>query len=354
MLLLVAGSCMKDLELWDLRQCRYMCEREGVFIINEGNFMYDNASLTYYNAEDKEVFNDVFYKANGLPLGDLAQSMTIHDSLGYIVVNNSGKINVMNINTFEFVGKITGLTSPRYIHIVNDNKAYVSDLYERSIAIVNPTTFEITGSIDVRKAVSGFNQHSTDQMVQEGKYVFVNCWSFDNQILVIDSETDEWVASIEVPKQPSSMAIDRYGKLWVVSDGGFPGSPYGYEPPALTAIDVRTWRVIRTIRFESDERISRLAINGMGDMLYLLGRHVYSHSVISSGEPELFIESPYEADFWGGYRAIAVDPVTSEIYVADAIDFVQHGLVYRFLPDATPVDTLRVGISPGAFCFKPM
>ena len=44
---------------------------------------------------------------------------------------------------------------------------------------------------------------------------------------------------------------------------------------------------------------------------------------------------------------------TSEVYVADAIDYVQHGVVYRFTPQGRALDTLRVGIVPGSFCFKP-
>jgi glutamine cyclotransferase len=347
------SACMTDFELMDLKDCAF-CMHEGMFIINEGNFMYGNASLSYFDVENGLLTNDVFYKVNALPLGDVAQSMTIRDSTGYIVMNNSGKIHVINTHTFAYMGKITGLTSPRHIHIISEEKAYITDLYSRSITIVNPTNFIITGSIDVRKAGSRYNQHSTDQMVQLGKYVFVSCWSFDNQILVIDSETDRWVASIEVPKQPSSMVADRFGKLWVVSDGGFPGSPYGYDVPALTAIDARSWRVIRTIYFEKDDRISRVAINGRGDMIYLMGRDIYRHPVVSSGEPELFIRSPYGENNTGGFRAIAVDPETSDIYVADAIDHVQHGIVYRFLPSGMPLDTLRVGIIPGAFCFKPM
>jgi len=47
-----------------------------------------------------------------------------------------------------------------------------------------------------------------------------------------------------------------------------------------------------------------------------------------------------------------VDPYSSEIYVADAIDFVQRGMVYRFSPEGVAVDTFRTGIAPGGFCFN--
>lgn len=52
------------------------------------------------------------------------------------------------------------------------------------------------------------------------------------------------------------------------------------------------------------------------------------------------------------YYGLAVDPVSSDIYVADALDYVQPGKVYRFNPGGEPVDTLTTGINPGSFCFK--
>ncbi len=325
----------------------------GVFIVNEGNFTFENASLTFYDIGSGEASQDVFLNKNGLPLGDVAVSMTIRDSLGYVVLNNSGKIYILHSGSFAMKGKITGLTSPRHLHFVHDTKAYVTDLYARAIAVVNPVTMEITGYIDVSNHQSEFGQHSTEQMISFGQYVYANCWSYDNQILVIDTETDRVVDSIEVIKQPNSMVMDRNDALWVLSDGGWMGSSYGYETPGLVRVDGTSRLVEKVFGFEEGDRPAALRSNEAGDTLYFINRHVYRMPVDPRQEPSIFIASPYEDDFWGGFYGLAVDPVTSEVYVTDAIDFSQPGVVYRYSPAGLPVDTIRAGIIPGALCFTP-
>jgi YVTN family beta-propeller protein len=352
LLALITGlqGCMED-ELPGPEKHKH--SGRGLFIANEGNFTLENASLSYYDIDSMKVVNDIFFNTNGLPLGDVAISMAIRDSLGYVVVNNSGRIYVINTRTFAFMGKITGLTSPRHIHFVSESKAYVTDLYNPSITIVNPLTFEVTGSINVRNDSQDFIQHTTEQMVQFEQYVYTNCWSFDNKILVIDTRTDRVVDSIEVLKQPNSMVLDRHHNLWVLTDGGWHGSPYGYEAPGLLKIGAGSTEMQVVHRFEEGEYPKSLTINGSGDTLFFLNRHVYRMPVLEGAQPEVFVQSLYGDDPYGGFYGLVVDPVTSEVYISDAVDFEQPGTVYRYAVSGEPVDTFRAGIAPRAFCFVP-
>lgn len=325
----------------------------GLFIVNEGNYTSSTASLSYYDIDRRRVENGVFQRANGFRLGDVAQSMVIHDGLGYVVVNNSNVVFVIDINTFERVDKITGLVSPRYIHFVSgekayvNGKAYITDLYSPVISVFNPQTLSITKRIPVD--VMGKTQPSTEQMVQYDKFVFTNCWSYDNRILVIDTELDEVVDVIEVGIQPTSLAIDRNDKIWTITDGGYPGSPGGYEAPALYRIDARTRTVEKIFRFNLGDMASEVCLNGDGSKLYFLNRHVWEMDV----EAEELPEEPFIFNSTGQYwYGLTVDPLTSEVYLADAIDYVQPGMIYRYSSRGELIDNFTVGITPGAFCFK--
>jgi hypothetical protein len=320
----------------------------GVYIVNEGNFMQDNATLSFLNLESMKVYNNVFFNANETKLGDVAYSMVINGNKGYIVINNSGRIYSINIRNARFEGKLTGLISPRYIYILNDNKGYVTDLYSMKISIFNPSTYTVTGEIDVCNN-NPFNQHSTEQMAGYGDYVFIGCWSYDNKILVLDTTSDMIVDSITVTKQPNSLVIDKNNKLWVLSDGGFPGSAYGQDTAALSRIDAETRSTELVLKFPSlNSSPIDLVLNGSGDTLYFLLRGIYRMSITDEELPADAFIKIRNNDFY----CLAVDPETSVIYAGDPLDYQQNGLVYRFSSDGELIDSLEAGINPGAFCFK--
>ena len=300
----------------------------GLFITNEGNFMYGNASLSYYDPEKKQVENEIFFRANGFKLGDVAQSMVIRDGIGWIVVNNSGVIYAIDIYTFKEVGRIEGFTSPRYIHFLNDEKAYVTQIWDPRIYIVNPRTYEITGYIQTDM---DFETGSTEQMVQYDKYVFTNCWSYQNRILVIDTETDTVCDEITVGIQPTSLVMDKYNKIWT-----------------LYCIDAATRKVEKQFKFKFGDWPSEVQLNGTRDTLYFINKAIWRLPVTATNFPvKPFV--PYQNTL---YYGLTVNPFNSEVYVADAIDYVQDGVILRYSPEGELLDEFYVGIIPGAFCWR--
>lgn len=343
--LLLASSvgCMK----WEYDDGEsFATSGAGLFVINEGNFQYGNASLSYYNPATKSVENEVFYRANAMKLGDVAQSMTLYGDTGWIVVNNSHVIFAIDPTTFKEKGRIENLTSPRYIHFLSDEKAYVTQLWDNRIFIVNPKRYEITGYIECPAMT--MESGSTEQMVQWGKYVFVNCWSYQNRILKIDTTTDKVVAELEVGIQPTSLVLDCYGKLWTITDGGYEDSPYGFEAPSLYRIDAETFTIEKQFRFAKGDAPSEVQLNGRGDKLYWINNDVWAMDVTADRIPvKPFI--PYSDTL---YYGLTIDPRSGEVYVADAIDYVQAGKIYRYSEQGERLDEFYVGITPGAFCWK--
>lgn len=318
----------------------------GLFICNEGNFQYGNATLSYYNPDTKQVENEIFYRANAMKLGDVAQSMTLHDGKGWVVVNNSHVVFAICPDTFRELGRIENLPSPRYIHFVSDTKAYVTQIWDNRIFIVNPQRYEITGWIEVPRMT--MESGSTEQMVQWGHYLYVCCWSYQNRIIKIDTRTDTVVDELEVGIQPSSLVIDCYGKLWALTDGGHDGSPYGYDPPALHRIDAESFSVERYMPFDAGQEPAELQLNSAGDKLYWLSDSVWAMDVEAKQLPS----QPFLPSQGTIYYGLTVCPLSGDVYVADAIDYQQPGKIYRYSAAGNLIDEFYAGVIPGAFCWK--
>lgn len=320
---------------------------DGLFIVSNGNFGYGNGSLSFYDPAEGTVENEVFFRANGMRLGDVAQSMTINGDTGWIVVNNSGVIFAVDTDTYIEKGRIDNLGSPRNILFVNDDKAYVSMLYDNRIAIVNPKEYEVTGYIDIpgMEASTG----STEQMVIDGRYVYCNCWSYQTKVIKIDTATDEVVDEVAVGIQPCAITLDANKDLWVLTDGGaWPQNPIGYEAPALHRIDLSTLDVEMTLTMTLGDSPAALQTNASGTQLYWINNGVMTMSINDTELPS----TPLIANNGGILNAMTINPANGDIYVADAIDYMQAGSVYRYNSTGSKIDEFKVGIIPAGFCWK--
>ncbi len=327
-------SCAKD-EAEPENDFPEIKKGEGVFIVNEGNFQWGNSSLSFYHRESNTMYNGLFKKANGEDLGDIFQSMHIHQDHAYLVLNNSGKIEVIDPESCLRTGTISGLVSPRYFLPVNDQEAYVSDLYGNHLAIVDLEKQEVSGEIPI-------NGWSEALLLAGNKVLATGMES--GYVYVIDPANHSLTDSIHAGPGPSAMVKDKNGHVWVLCGGMYDVE----EEPLLLQLDVESLEVLQNIALPGDQTLySRLSVSPDGKTLYFSGQGIYAFSINgSSPEPEILI-SPEGQVFYG----LKADPHTGEIFVSDAVDFVQKGKVMRYTPEGSLIDHMEAMIIPGDFIF---
>lgn len=90
-----------------------------------------------------------------------------------------------------------------------------------------------------------------------------------------------------------------------------------------------------------------MQLNGGRDTLYFINNDIWRMPVVADHVPVRPFLKYKQTKFYG----LSIDPNTSEVYVADAIDYQQKGIVYRYSPEGELLDEFRAGIIPGAFCW---
>lgn len=345
-------------------------ELKGVFVLNEGVYQFSNASLTFYNPERDTAVNNLFYKANGIPIGDVAQSLALADGQLYIVVNSSNYIYKVDANTLkcdlDHPCQLTGFYSPREMHIVAPNKAYVSDLIGTGLWIINPQDLTNAGAVEMGK--------TTEKIVQVGNELYVSNWSNyylpsmeKNTVQVVDINNDVKVAEITVGKEPNTMVVDKNNHVWVLCEGatwqadGEKPTMWEIDPMLKTAqcrytfddvVDPETGEVIRFAA-------SNMKVDPTGRYFYVIVSHVDEDGDASDSEihrfdveTQQFSESFCISSEGNTFYNMAVEPKTGEIYVSRIGSPVLNGTVYRYTADGLLLSSFEAGIFPSAMLFK--
>jgi YVTN family beta-propeller protein len=310
---------------------------DGVFVIDEGNFMGGNGSLSFYSYDSLKVYNDLFSEVNGRPLGDVPNSMEVFGDKAFIVVNNSGKVEIIKKNTLESVSTITGLISPRNIGFVNSTKAYVTSMYSDSLIIINLSDNTLAGYINLRR--------SSESIVIAGDKAFVANWVGGNEVMVIDNASDRVVDSIVVGIEPESMVLDKNNMLWVLCNGGWMRENFA----ELDGINTSTNTIEKNLIFATKQASpSCLRVDGTGEMLYYLESGVRKLSITSSELPS----EPIIAESGQYFYKLGIDPVSNNIFVTDAVNYQQNGYLLHYNADGALVSSQMADIIPGSMCFK--
>ncbi len=305
---------------------------ELIYVANEGAFNQGNASLTVYNAETGEVFQNVFQNANNNePLGDILQSITMMNDELCLVVNNSQKIEIIDKTTFVRNRTITGLTSPRYMLVSENDKAYVSDLFAGMVHIVDPVSGGHTGSVSSGEWV--------ERMLFHNGEIWCTTPGGDG-LLFINPDTDEVTGSLSLSAGASNIAIDANGDVWVYCQGNF-----AEVSPAIHRIAGDT-KAVATSYFTTATGVygGNLEIDHTGEFIYYLFAGDLYKLHISS--PTL----PTEPLVSGGNRllyGLNINHNSGQIAITDAVDYSSAGRVYLYNPNGTEITNFAAGIVPG-------
>ena len=318
----------------------------GIYVVNEGSFGSSNGSISYVNPDDGIIINGIFEAANGRPLGDVVQSITIvSDTLGYIVVNGSSKVEIVALKTFKTLANPIPVYYPRYFLPVGPGKGYLSaGNYEGRLYVIDLNSNTKVDSIGVG--------YGPENMVMLNDLVYVinsGGWSLDSTISIVNTASDEVVDTINVGKVPSDIALDEDNNIWVYCKGY--NDYIAIETEALLQkINPVTNRVIwqSKVGMAGDYGATPPKCTSSKDgstIFYLKPDGVYK---INAASPELQ-EDPMIP---GSYYGLEVNPSDGNIYVFEATSFTGNGMMKIFDENGNSVAEGAVGITPNGAVFN--
>lgn len=298
----------------------------GVFVLNEGGYTYNNASVTFISSTG-EIQNNIFEAVNGRSLGDVAQSISFNDDLAYIIVNNSNTVEVVNRYTFESIATIAGeLYNPRYMEFHN-GKGFISnwgdgnDAADDFIAVVDLASHSITNQISVPQGPERLEvENGRLYIAQRGDY------SYGNTITILDLSSQTITGSVVVADYPNGMAEDN-GYLFVLCSGyndwtGAGGDTTG----AMYKINLQNNQIIDQFSFEPGVHPNFLQIED-SRVYYTIGKNIYRTNT-SDIEPS---DSPFISTAPDGMEILYGFNVDNGwIYACDAKDYQSNGELFVY------------------------
>ena len=316
----------------------------ATFVVCEGNFNANEGSIDAII--DGEVKKDIFQAENNRPLGDIVQSMEKIGDKIFIVVNNSGKVEAVNANTFKSEGTCTGLSYPRYVANRNDNEIFVSNgngYGSDYVYVVDKLSMQKTDSV---ATVFGPNT----MIVSNGKLFVANSGGYttDKTVTVIDTKTLKVEKTITVGDNPYDMELDENGNVIVLCKGNVTEYDENWNPTVFTNTAIYTINASSleaTVTKEFDHQFASYGGNLIAynnGTIYFIDDAVYS--MTSNGEATKLIEG---TDFYG----ISVNSKSGDIWVTTTPYGSSHSAI-QYGKDGKLIKKYSVTNQPNAVVFE--
>ncbi|RMD92944.1 MAG: hypothetical protein D6814_16255, partial [Calditrichaeota bacterium] len=310
----------------------------------------DNASLTFFNFHTGEVFQNYFQTVNpGLRLGDTANSIAISGNRGYIVMNGSNTLEVIEVSTAKSLGRVIlrGNPSPRNAVILNDTLGFVTALFTDEVIRFNPSTLQETGRIAVGPAPEG--------IVVSGNRLFVaNSGLGDiragepgaGTVSVVDIETGREMARVPVLPNCTLIKKSPEGFLFVSGTGSYTNAAV----TGLAILDPAGLRVIDTLRVGGHPTDFVLGRSGLGYVLTDSAVVKFNWRARQVVDAHFIPKEKLGQPAW--FSAIALAESRKELYIGNARNFTTNGEVICFDFDGNEKFRFPTKLNPGTLYFK--
>lgn len=308
-------------------------------VLNEGLFQRNNSSITLYEIDSNRAFTDFFERQVGRRLGDTGNDLAQYGEKIYIVVSVSSTIEVLNARTFNSVGTIllfngTQPRQPRHIAFHGRN-AFVS-CFDGTVAVVDTATLTITQNIQVGSYPEGV-------AIQNGKLYVANSGglnfpNYDSTVSIVDLNTLTETKRLTLRINPTSLAADTYGNVYVISNGN-----YSNIPMRLLVIDAQRDTLKKIYDFDAGriailDSLAFVASEGGVKLLDIKNEVVLNAQFIPASNFQILY-------------GISIDKARRELYCADAKNYIVSGEMKVFDFNGQFKRSFQTGLIPSKAIF---
>jgi hypothetical protein len=337
---------------------------QKLFVLNEGGMGSNNATLDFLRFSDGKYITGAFKKMNpeiAAGLGDVGNDIAIHGEEAWIVVNNSGIVEVISAYEETEIAAIK-VPTPRniafdntYAYVTSWAGAYVTYGADYSVADsknpkgqvyrINLGTKKVEGSVEVGYQPEGIACYNGKLYVANSGGIASQLpptYSYDNTVSVIDAASFKVEKTVEVQVNLKNVYSDGTGNIYVTTLGNYWDIHSGLYMLKAAAPEQVNWVA---------DYVSVSAL--CGDTVYCIGTdseydwsgapHTYSAWSVTSGTKKALSLTLTETTPYG---LAVLDADT--FLLGDAGDYFNPGTVSCYYK-GTKRWNVTAGVCPGHF-----
>jgi hypothetical protein len=335
-----------------------------ILVISQGGFGLNTASLhskgqihssTFYTKDSSivETFvdtlsNDIFYSANEFELGDMANDIITSGDKIYILVSNSGILEIINKKTYESEATINlkdvngEFAYPQNMEIY-EGKIYITDASASNIIVFDIASESVSGTIPTGPNPADIEIY--DGMVYTANTAYGNTsdtFSGNRTVSVIDIAKGKEIKQITVGTNTRFIDIDEDNNVLYVgyTDITWDGKIGGIKSYNLTNYEeINSFDIgILTDLQVKDDNLYFITSTGLNKIdLFLSGS-------------ELFIQNLSDGESWSSFLVAEND----DIWILNAKGYTTNGSALYFESGSTIINPKKyeVGVAPIKIIFN--